>query len=150
MKNENKKAIGIILAATILISVFVAIALAVSANESGIASIDTTVKVPETSSLAGYNIAVVNAGGYPSDLKCQLEAWGATVDLINVPAITEPLLSSYDLVWIPYGAAGAVDAGGKAAAILSYVQNGGGEILDQPDQVMTPQCLPYAWQITDI
>jgi len=152
MKNENKKAIGIILAATILISVFVAIALAVSANESGIASIDTTtVKVPETSrSLAEYDIAVVNAGSYPLDLRDQLVAWGATVDLINVPDITASLLSSYDLVWIPCGAAGAVDAGGKAAVILSYVQNGGGEILTQPDQVMTPQCLPYTWQITDV
>ena len=150
MKNENKKAIGIILAATILISVFVAIALAVSANESGIASIDTTVKVPETSSLAGYNIAVVNAGYDPGQVELQLEAWGATVDLINVPDITESLLRNYDLVWIGYLAAGAVDAGGKAPEILSYVQNGGGEILAQPGEVMTPQCLPYTWQITDI
>ena len=150
MKNENKKAIGIILAATILISVFVAIALAVSANESGIASIDTTVKVPETSRLAGYNIAVVNAGYDPGQVELQLEAWGATVDLINVPDITESLLSmNYDLVWIGYLAAGAVDTGGKAPEILSYVRKGGGEILAQPGEVMTPQCLPYTWQIVD-
>jgi hypothetical protein len=105
-----------------------------------------------TSSLRGYNIAVINAGYYPADVKSQLELWGATVALINIPDITVALLSGYDAVWIPVGASMDIDDRFKDDEIRDYVFQGGELIFCQPNDdsgVYIPKCLPYTWEITD-
>ena len=104
-----------------------------------------------TQSLRGYNIALINDDGYAPDVKTQLELWGATVDIINIPDITVALLSGYHVVWIPAESAKLIDDGGKDDEIRDYVFAGGGLIFTQPNVVgvYIPKCLPYTWEITD-
>ena len=104
-----------------------------------------------TQSLRGYNIALINDDGYAPDVKTQLELWGATVDIINIPDITVALLSGYHVVWIPAESAKLIDDGGKDDEIRDYIFAGGGLIFTQPNVVgvYIPKCLPYTWEITD-
>jgi hypothetical protein len=102
-----------------------------------------------TENITGYNIAVANAGK-ASNLKTGLESLGANVDLINVTLITENKLSKYDLLWIPCSGSQEVENAGVSTEILSYVQNGGGLIVTQPNAVITPSFLPYEWEIIDM
>lgn len=102
--------------------------------------------IPLDNPLSGYKIAVPDAGT-ASLLKGGLEALGAKVDLIPLSSITSEMLSAYDVVWIACNGAGAVDAAGKSNEILDYIASGGGLILTQPNEVITPMCLPYTWQI---
>lgn len=98
------------------------------------------------SPLSGYRIAIPNAGN-SLWLEDALFALGAQAELIPISELTVERLENFHLLWIPVGAAFHVDNGGKASVVLNYVQNGGGLILSQPNTAMTPQCLPYTFQI---
>jgi hypothetical protein len=106
----------------------------------------------KTPRLRGYKIAVINAGSNPGGIETQLELWGATADLINIPDITWGLLSIYRAVWIPIKASKEIDNAFKDDEIRDYVFDGGGMIFCQPSPAVTPyipKCLPYTWEILD-
>ena len=96
--------------------------------------------------LLGYNIAVPDTGSY-AQLKSGLETLGAQVSLIPLASITPGLLHGYGALWIASSGVGPVDVAGKSDEVLAYVSGGGGLIVTQPNEAITPQCLPYQWQI---
>ena len=133
-----------------MISIFGAAIVFASEDSTGTTGVPGEVgEVLPSGILDGYKIAVVDAGYDPVSVEVALDARGAQADRIPVASITSSLLCDYQLLWIPVGAAGAVDSGGKAGEVLTYVDNGGGLILAQPNEVITPQCLPYTWEIVD-
>lgn len=126
-----------------------AIVFAIEESEGSAGTTGVPSEVLPSGILDGYKIAVVDAGYDPASVEGGLDALGAQADRIPVASITSSLLCDYQLLWIPVQAAGAVDIGGKAGEVLTYVDNGGGLILAQPNELITPQCLPYAWEIVD-
>ena len=102
-----------------------------------------------SSSLLGYNILVTGdpANMYMKYTETRLTALGADVTQVNASDLTSTMLSQYTVVWIALGGTNSVDTAGKSDIIRNYVYEGGGLIVEQPNIVGAPQCLPYEFQI---
>jgi hypothetical protein len=100
--------------------------------------------------LSGYNVLVTGQTGYMAAAATRISNLGASVTEAEPSTLTLDMLVLYDVVWISCDGADDVDNAGKADIVKSYVYNGGGLILEQPNQVITPQCLPYAFPIISI
>ncbi|MHC4455702.1 MAG: hypothetical protein ACYS0I_01220 [Planctomycetota bacterium] len=99
--------------------------------------------------LSGYNVLVTGDEDYIGKAATRIRNLGASVTEAAASTLTSGMLAQYDVVWISLSGADDVDNAGKADIVKSYVYNGGGLILEQPNVVMTPQCLPYAFPIVD-
>ena len=100
--------------------------------------------------LSGYDVLVTGEPGLMQSTATRIGDLGASVYTADPSTLTSSMLAEYCVVWISMGGADNVDDAGKAGIVKSYVYNGGGLILEQPNEVMTPQCLPYAFPIVDI
>ena len=122
-------------------------------NDSGLGTVSNLLDLLKpTSSLRGYNIGVINAGYAPDMVKLQLDLWGATASLIDIPDISVPGLEIFDAVWVTFGSSMDIDNAFKDDEIRDYVFEGGLLIFCQPNDnsgVYIPNCLPYTWEIID-
>jgi len=130
----------------------VQVALAEDKNGDGIdddltKSLRSTVFISSTV-LRGYNV-LVTGESYIGPTATRIKGLGASVTEAAPSTLTKEMLAQYNVVWISLEGTDDVDNAGKADIIKSYVYNGGGLILEQPNIVITPLCLPYEFMIVD-
>jgi hypothetical protein len=102
--------------------------------------------------LISQTVLVVGKSGnmhYAEDAQEVLSSLGASATLVDETALTGVLLDGYDVVWIATGVAKTVYLAGKADIVKSYVNDGGGLIVEQPNEVGWVLVLPYDFRIVD-
>lgn len=102
--------------------------------------------------LIGRTILVVGKSTdmyYAAAAQETLSSLGASATLVDETALTAPLLDGYDVVWIALGVARTVYLAGKADIVKSYIHDGGGLIVEQPNEVGWVPVLPYDFHVAD-
>jgi hypothetical protein len=122
------------------------------ADDDIVANLDSLSAVAAASAqLDGYSVLVVGFVVNGSKAVSRLSALGATASLVNPRSITPELLRGHDLLWIALEAAPAFLYlhEGQTSAVQSYIFNGGGLILEQPNVEGNIVVLPYTFTISD-
>lgn len=103
-------------------------------------------------SIAGVSILVVGDSARPfhgQDARDRLASMGASATYVDQTTLTAGMLDSYDVVWIALWASTTVYNAGHTNAIRGYVNDGGGLLLEQPNQAGPVGILPYSFVILD-